>query len=182
MMDMRFARLTAAALVCLGLASGGRLASAAGAIAAQASDGPAAVSDVALGPGGTLHGLVVTPEGVPSREVAVTLWEHDKELVRATTDALGRFTVSNLRGGVYQLKAGGSAVAYRAWLSGTAPPGARPLAVVIVNGETIVRGQSPSGGRNVLRGAVMAAAIGGAIAVPVVYSTMSSGNRVPVSP
>ena len=180
MSDMRLVQLTAAALLCLALASGQRSASAATAV--QAADGPPAVSDVALGPGGTLRGLAVTPEGVPSREVAVTLWERDKELGRATTDPLGRFSLGNLHGGVYQLKAGSCSYAYRAWLPGTAPPDARPLAVVIVDAQTIVRGQSPSGGGNVLRRAAVATVVAGAIAVPIVYSTMSSGNRVPVSP
>lgn len=114
----------------------------------------------------------------------MTLWQRDREVGRTRTDALGRFSVVGLRGGVYQAKAGRGEHLYRLWPARTAPPGAKSLAVVVVAGDTIVRGQAatPLPVVSLPQAAVIGAVVGGAVAIPVIYHNMVIDNRVPVSP
>ena len=142
------------------------------------------IRDVALDIDGVLHGVAVTSEGVPADAVTVTLWQRDREVSRAKTDAFGRFSVAGLRGGVYEAKAGRGTYLYRIWLARTAPPDAKSLAVVVVTGDAIVRGQAamPMPVVSLPQAAAIAGVVGGAIAIPVIYHNMVIDNRVPVSP
>lgn len=51
------------------------------------------VLDIAVRPGGLLIGKVVNREGKPKRDVEVALLQNYGEIVRAKTDAEGRFAV-----------------------------------------------------------------------------------------
>lgn len=110
--------------------------------AGQADQSPT-IADVTLqkGPqGNVLVGHVLDQQGVPQAGLPVVLYGSGQKLAEAKTDGRGFFAFSNLRGGVYQVTAGESATAFRAWAPGTAPPAAQSAALV-VTGQDLVRGQ-----------------------------------------
>jgi hypothetical protein len=100
----------------------------------------AAVADVALRPGGILLGQVVDPQGAAKVGSPVAIEMAGKEIARTTTDENGVFAAQGLRGGVYQIKTTEGTSTCRLWASDTAPPAARPAALV-VSGKDLVRAQ-----------------------------------------
>lgn len=141
------------------------------------------VVDVALSDGGTLRGQAVDSQGIPLAETAVALSQFERQMATTTTDKTGRFTVTGLRGGTYQIVAGRSRGIYRLWAADTAPPSARD-AVLVTENLGQVRGQF--GGLlmlNPITGWVLAhpwwagGLAGAAIAVPVLVN-----DRQPESP
>jgi hypothetical protein len=100
----------------------------------------AAVTDIALRPGGVLVGQVVDPQGQAKVGSPVAIEMAGKEVARTTTDENGVFAAQGLRGGVYQIKTTEGISACRLWAADTAPPAARPAALVVA-GKDLVRGQ-----------------------------------------
>ena len=100
-----------------------------------------AVTDVALQNGGTLLGHVIDAQGKAVAKIPVSIQQADRELVRTVTDRSGRFRVANLRGGTYRIVAGKGAGIYRLWAPGTAPPSARPAAMIAPGDQQLVLGQ-----------------------------------------
>jgi hypothetical protein len=98
------------------------------------------VLDVSLAEGGVLLGQVLDPQGAPQANMPVTIAADGKAIGVARTDVQGYFAFRGLRGGTYGLTAAEGRGLYRAWVAGTAPPGARPGAIVVA-GEDLVRGQ-----------------------------------------
>ena len=103
------------------------------------------VSDVALSEGGALVGKVVNAQGKTMDGAVVTISQGQKQVARVVTDDKGAFTVTEMRGGVYQIKAGDGTSVYRVWTAEAAPPSARPQALVVTNPQ-VVRGQGGGGG------------------------------------
>jgi hypothetical protein len=102
---------------------------------------PATVAtDVALRPGGLLVGQVVDRQGVPQGNRIVSIQYGPHEVVRTTTDQNGTFAAQGLRGGQYQLVTHEGVSVCRLWAPNTAPPVARPAAL-LVSGNQIARGQ-----------------------------------------
>ena len=99
----------------------------------------AAANDIALRPGGVLVGQVVDPQGVAKAGTPVSIQFAGKEVARTTTDENGVFAAKGLRGGQYQLSTIEGSSACRLWAADTAPPSARPAALV-VSGNDVVRG------------------------------------------
>lgn len=122
----------AAAVACLGLLMPQ------GALAAPAAK--VASNDVALRTGGTFVGQVVNAQGKPLTKTAVSVTLGDKEIVRTTTDKNGVFAAKGLRGGQYNVVAGGGVATYQLWAENTAPPVAAKGAL-IVTGQEVVAGQ-----------------------------------------
>ncbi len=151
-------------------------------LAAQAGDNrpipqqasASAIADVALQAGGVLVAQVYTAEGTPHAGMTVTIQKQGRELVQATTDANGIVAVSGLQGGVYQLAVGQTVGSYRLWAPGTAPPVAKPGAL-LVEGQGVVRGQYGGGG--VFNSPwAWTAIIATAIVVPIAVANRSSGS------
>ena len=99
-----------------------------------------AVTDIALRQGGVLVGQVVDPQGAAKAGTPVVIEYAGKEVVRTTTDANGVFAAQGLRGGAYQIKTTEGTSACRLWAADTAPPAARPAALV-VSGQDLIRAQ-----------------------------------------
>jgi hypothetical protein len=99
-----------------------------------------AISDIALRPGGVLLGQVVDPQGVAKASAPVSIEFAGKEVVRTATDENGVFAAQGLRGGQYQITTPEGSNACRLWAADTAPPSARPAALVVA-GNDVVRGQ-----------------------------------------
>jgi hypothetical protein len=104
----------------------------------------AANSDIALRTGGLLVGQVVDQQGVAKAGTPVSVQFAGKEVVNTTTDANGVFAAKGLRGGQYQLVTPQGGSVCRLWAADTAPPSARPAALV-VSGNEVVRGSGPGG-------------------------------------
>lgn len=100
--------------------------------------------DVELRQGGVLLGQVVDSSGIPLAETPVSLRQINREVAATVTDKSGRFLVSGLRGGTYEIVAGQARAIYRIWAPNTGPPLARPSALVVAGGQP-VRGQGPIG-------------------------------------
>lgn len=96
------------------------------------------VHDVALSTGGTLCGQVVDQQGNAVSNVPVSI-VGDSTQAQVQTDGDGRFQAA-VTGGTYQVAAGGSVLALRAWSENTAPPVATE-GVLVVCDSNIVRGQ-----------------------------------------
>lgn len=170
-MKIRFVQHAAAALACLGLL-----------LPQSAFAAPAAgamKSDVALRAGGLLVGQVVDAHGKALADAEVSVLLGEDEVVRTLTDKNGVFAAKGLRGGEYQIVAGGGQVAYRLWAEQTAPPAASN-GVLIVTGSEIINGQCqtcPPAGCPPQHGGIVgwvkshpmlvAAGIAAAIAIPV---------------
>jgi hypothetical protein len=107
--------------------------------AAQVSASAQAV-DVALSATGTLSGAVVDTRGHARGKTAVEVRRGRRLVARALTDANGRYAVSNLPGGLYQVRVDGTETLVRAWAAGTAPRSAAKKLPVIADAP-IVRGQ-----------------------------------------
>jgi hypothetical protein len=143
---MRFTQMlqrAAVGLACLGMMvpNAGALAAGPGqtANAGQTAKTPAFV-DVALSGGGTLTGRVINAEGLPVDGAAVSIHQGDQEIARTVSDRNGLYAVRGLRGGNYYIKGGQGLGLFRLWAENTAPPAAKPQAVVVSDAE-IARGQ-----------------------------------------
>jgi hypothetical protein len=136
-----------------------------------------AVTDVALQNGGTLLGHVIDAQGKAVAETPVSIQQADRGLARTVTDRSGRFRVANLRGGTYRIVAGEAVGIYRLWAPSTAPPCARPTAMIASSDQQLVLGQ---GGRlmQFLRNPwVVAGIVTLAIALPVTFHNLDDGSR-----
>ena len=107
--------------------------------AAQVAASAQAV-DVALSATGTLSGAVIDTRGHARGKTAVEVRRGRRLVARALTDANGRYDVSNLPGGLYQVRVDGTETLVRAWAAGTAPRSAAKKLPVIADAP-IVRGQ-----------------------------------------
>jgi hypothetical protein len=102
----------------------------------------AAPNDVALRTDGLLVGQVIDQQGVAKAGMPVSIQFAGKEVAKTTTDANGVFAAKGLRGGQYQFVTPTGASVCRLWAPNTAPPSARPGALV-VSGNEVLRAQGP---------------------------------------
>jgi hypothetical protein len=99
------------------------------------------ITDLQLHEGGVLIGQVITPEHTAAADVDVLLRSGSQKAVAVKTNKKGHFVFGGLRAGVYQVVASGGQGVYRAWAPNTAPPAARPSALIVARTRT-VRGQN----------------------------------------
>jgi len=97
-------------------------------------------TDIALAKGGVFAGRVVDDQGKGVNGAAVTIRQTGKVVAETVTSDNGKFTISNLRGGTYDVTAGQSQGVYRLWAVDTAPPSAVENAT-LVSSTRVVRGQ-----------------------------------------
>ena len=98
------------------------------------------ITDVVLDDSGRLVGQIVDAQGNPRDGLVVVLRQGSRNGARAVTDSEGRFALSNVSVGLYQLDAGSTRAIYRVWTIQTAPPGSHHQAVLVAETETVVRG------------------------------------------
>ncbi|MFV1968923.1 MAG: carboxypeptidase-like regulatory domain-containing protein [Pirellulaceae bacterium] len=125
------------------------------------------IHDVVLGPGGRLAGQVLDPQGRPLKDQAVLILGHNAPPKRVISDTQGRFAISGLHAGVYQVATDTAVIQCRCWAAGTAPPVAQEEVLLVAN-SSIERGQRPFGeilANPLLIGLIIAAAIAIPIAV-----------------
>ena len=131
---------------------------------------PATVRDVALQDGGRLTGQVLDAAGAPVAATQVAVVDQGGAAATALTGEDGRFAVSGLKAGVYQVATAKGVTVCRLWAPRTAPPSAQGDALV-VNGDTVVRGgMGGCGGGGVIgflsNPWVLAGIVAAAIAIP----------------
>jgi len=97
-------------------------------------------TDVALQVNGAMVGQVVDAQGVAVAMAPVAISSAGKEVARTQSDNTGKFSVSGLKGGVYQVAAAGHQGVYRVWAPQTAPPAAQK-GLLVVSQNNLVRGQ-----------------------------------------
>lgn len=127
-------KMSAAVLSCLGMFIS----------PVAAAPAVAAPRDITLHEGGVLLGQVVNAQGASVASTSVSLVSGGKEVARTQTDSTGKFTVSGLKGGVYQIASANHQDVYRLWSPQTAPPAAG-RGVMLVSGQDIARGQGTGG-------------------------------------
>jgi hypothetical protein len=126
------------------------------------------ITDVALSRG-SLNGQVVTAEGAPVGGSIVAAVQNGQVVSSTHADDSGWFTLTELRGGTYQLQTENGATVVRAWTELAAPPAAQPHALVVADGQ-VMRGQGAV--RNVLTNPwFWGVGIGAAVAVPLIIVT-----------
>jgi hypothetical protein len=123
-----------------------------------------AVQDVALNADGHLVGQLIDVNGSPQNESVVRLQQDGRDVATVVTDRHGRFAVANVRAGLYQVTSDRANGVYRVWTAQAAPPAAHGR-VLLVDQETVVRGQGGNWRRTLLIGGLIISAgvIGGVI-------------------
>jgi hypothetical protein len=124
------------------------------------------ISDIALGAGGTLAGQVVNEAGQGVSGIPVAVRHNETNVATATSGLDGKFVVSGLQGGIFQVSAGQGIEIYRLWAPETAPPAAGSSALIVHNGVT-VRGQVSSIGKFLANPLLIAGIVAVAVAVPI---------------
>lgn len=171
-------KLVSVGLTCIGVILPGSVLEGAQP-ASRTSRGMPLVSDLELGPKGSLRGFVVNVHGVPIARAPVVVRNADREVARTSTDLLGQFSVDGLRGGIYQVGTGRYARQFRTWVARTAPPRAKQIALIVVGGD-VVRGQMPLEDFFASDAFIITGMVGAMIAIPVVVH--QSNQRRPSSP
>ncbi len=108
-------------------------------VAASGAEVPTS-SDIALREGGLLVGQVVNSQGNAVVNAPVSIRYANHEVVRTASDERGVFAARGLRGGQYELLTEQGSSTCRLWAADTAPPSAKPSAL-LVSGNSMVRGQ-----------------------------------------
>lgn len=144
------------------------------------------VDDVALQTGGQLLGAIVDVNGRPVVDAPVAVGQSGKVLAELKTDQEGRFAITGLTNGTYQIASFAGVQSYRLWNPGAAPQSAKQ-GVIHVLPEGLARGNGgcddgcdaaggkACGGKSKLTSALccpllIVAAVGGAIAIAVAAS------------
>lgn len=86
--------------------------------------------DIELKPTGLLTGTVLDPQGSPLAARQIQLLSGAKPLVTATTNEQGQFAIRGVQPGIYSIATGTDVAVFRVWAPNTAPPAARPQAVL----------------------------------------------------
>ena len=73
------------------------------------------IPDVALQPGGKLHGIVVDANGKPCPQCEVSISRDRRVLAKVLTDDTGSYTTDLPRGGIYQVTCHDGAASFRVW-------------------------------------------------------------------
>ena len=106
---------------------------------------PRAVRDVDLHDGGSLTGQVLDVSGTPVAGTAVAVIDEGRAVATSHTGVDGRFTIAEVKAGVYEIATSNGVTVCRLWAPRTAPPAAQADALV-VHGDTVARGAVGDGG------------------------------------
>ena len=96
-------------------------------------------TDVALAAQGTLVGQVVDQQGIGIPGARVVVRQHDRDLVETVADGSGKFAVSGLRSGTFQLAAANGQATVRLWTAKAAPPVANSRVMIVSGSDQVVR-------------------------------------------
>lgn len=134
------------------------------------------INDVALGNGGTLTGQVVDQQGLGLAGAKVAVLQQGRKPAQTVTDRTGKFQVAGLSGGTAKVMTANGQGVYRLWAAKTAPPAAKPSALLLTNGP-VVRGNYQMG----MGGWLLPALAAGGVIAGVAVAT-SNTSSTPASP
>lgn len=146
--------------------------------------------DVSLGKSGTFSGRTVDHTGAPVEGATVVLKQGKTIVGETVTDENGRFALSSVKSGVYQVSSGETEGTYRLWNEKAAPPSAKSQGLLVL-GENGARGQygcccDDGSGVWLCAGALAVAGIAiAALVIAIEANSKNSTNTtviVPVSP
>jgi hypothetical protein len=122
------------------------------------------VRDVALDSQGALRGSLVSRDGKPQANSEVVLRNGREVLGTAKTQPDGSFAIKQVRPGLYEVATAKSSNVYRVWSARTAPPAAKPNAM-LVEENVVVRGQewSPVRRAVILGGVIITSGVIGGV-------------------
>ena len=124
------------------------------------------IRDVALQPGGVLNGQVLNDQAIAQAQAKIAVVHKGKPLTVTETDKDGRFVLTGLEPGVYELHLAEGGGAYRAWAPRTAPPVAEQSVLLVQDGRTVRGNHHPGAFGWLANPWVLAAIVAVAIAVP----------------
>jgi hypothetical protein len=101
----------------------------------------------------------MSEQGQPMARVAVRLAVSGQAPAVAHTNDQGVFEFAQVKAGVYQLGTEQGMATVRAWAPNTAPPNARPGALLVHGNPEVLRGQLGGIGGPILLGVLVATAI-----------------------
>lgn len=133
-------------------------------------------TDVTLAAQGMLVGHVVDQQGIGIADARVVVRQNDRDLVRTVADRNGKFAVSGLRSGTYQLAAANGQATVRLWTAKAAPPVAKSRVMIVSGSDQVIRGQGGGIGPWILP-----ALAAGGIITGVAIATSNNGSS-PSSP
>jgi hypothetical protein len=122
-----------------------------------------AIRDVALPASQVLGGQILDAEGSPQVGVAVSLTKGGAMVASTRTDSEGKFALTGVQAGVYQLQSASASGTYRVWAPQTAPPSASQ-GILLIAGQDVVRQQDILS--HLANPYVLAAIVAAAIAIP----------------
>ncbi len=133
--------------------------------------------DVALQPGGVLNGQVLNEQALARDQAKIAVVHNGKLLTVTETDNEGRFVLTGLAPGVYELHLAEGGGAYRVWAPRTTLPAAEQ-SVLLVQDSRVVRGMHHGAGHFGHGGNfgwlanpwVLAGIVAAAIAIPLILS------------
>ncbi len=127
----------------------------------------ARVRDFALQPDGSLRGQVVDRAGREASHSTIAVLQGDAVITTSETDAHGRYALTGLSGGVFQVVTEEGVTVCRLWPAGAAPPSAQAEAL-LVHDNPVIRGRLGHGGLVQLLSNpwVLGGIVAAAIAVP----------------
>ncbi len=100
------------------------------------------IHDVAMNASGALQGLVIDSQGKKLAGAQVTILRNNKNVVTTVTDREGKFQVSNLTTGIYELRSGEGKGVVRLWSEQVAPPAAKSRVLLVNDGKLTARAQA----------------------------------------
>ena len=121
--------------------------------------------DISLDAGNILHGAVVDNAGQPAAFASVLLLRQQQLVAIGQADEQGRFAISNVRGGLYQIASGDQMSLLRCWTDGTAPPTAKSQTLLQVS--DVQRAQISPATCSLMNPWIIAGVTIAAIAIPI---------------
>ena len=109
------------------------------------------IHSVELNADGVLLGQLVDSTGASVAETELVFQSRSGESV-LRSDKSGRFTIIGLRTGVCAVRCGNDKFAFRVWAWGTAPPDASSSVALVIESNSLVRGNRASGRRSQKKG------------------------------
>ncbi|MCA8983779.1 MAG: carboxypeptidase-like regulatory domain-containing protein [Planctomycetaceae bacterium] len=103
--------------------------------AAESARKVSQISDIALNTQGQLKGMAVDGQGSPLEGAKVKVIRNNEVVATTVTSREGKFEVSGLSTGIYEIQAGQGGGSLRVWENAVAPPTAKHN-LLIVSGAT----------------------------------------------
>ena len=121
------------------------------------------------------RGQIVDRDGLGLPGVSVALFQSQRHISSVSTGSDGTFSISGLRGGVYQIVAGDNLHVVRLWSPNAAPPSAQRRVVFVT--DPLMRGQMHPAASMLGNPWVITGLVAAAVIIPVALHNNRSDRR-----